>query len=155
MALFLSTYHNKVDKKGRVSVPAPFRAALSGQHFPGVVVYSSFVNPCIEACSLERMEKMAKRIEELDPFSDERDALSAVILGGAVQLGFDTEGRVMLPESLLAKAGIEEGAVFIGKGDTFEIWEPRAFDGYAAKAREIAHQKRLQLRGANGNGGVQ
>ena len=147
MVLFLSTYQNKVDKKGRVSVPAPFRAALSGQHFPGIVAYGSFVNPCVEACSLERMEQMAKRIAQLDPFSDEHDALAATILGGSVQLGFDSEGRVMLPEAMLETAGIDDTAVFIGKGETFEVWEPKKFEAYAKKAREIAHQKRLELRG--------
>ncbi len=153
--LFLSTYQNKVDKKGRVSVPATFRSALAkvtpkGEEFSGIIAYASFINHCVEACGIERIRKLSNRIELLDPFSEERDAFATTILGGSQQLSFDGEGRVMLPEALIEVAGITEMAVFIGKGETFEIWEPRAFAEYAARARELAREKRLRLRGEGG-----
>jgi len=149
--LFLSTYHNKVDKKGRVSVPATFRSALAkgiakDEEFSGIIAYASFINRCVEACGIDRIRKLSERIESLDPFSEERDAFATTILGGSVQLSFDGEGRVMLPESLIEIAGIQDGAVFVGKGETFELWEPRAFNEYAARARELAREKRLRLR---------
>ena len=146
MALFLSTYQNKLDKKGRVSVPALFRAVLAEQSFSGIVAYGSFVNPCIEACGMDRIEKLSARIETLDPFSDERDAFAATILGGSQQLAFDSEGRVMLPDALIEIAGISDQVTFIGKGETFEIWEPESFKAYAARARDMARDKRNQLR---------
>lgn len=150
MALFLSTYHNKLDKKGRISVPAPFRAALVQQNFTGIVVYASFINPCIEACAMNRIEKLSLRLETLDPFSEERDAFAATILGGSVQLAFDGEGRVMLPEQLIVQAGLKDAAIFVGKGPTFEIWEPRTFQSYAERARKLALEKRLALRSDGG-----
>lgn len=146
MALFLSTYVNKVDKKGRVSVPAPFRAVLSNQHFPGIVAYGSFINACIEACGMDRLERLYKQIEALDPFSEERDAFSNTILGGSQQLSFDSEGRVMLPDALMVQAGIDDQAVFVGKGETFEIWQPKAYEDYAVEARRLAAEKRSHLR---------
>lgn len=146
MALFLSSFEKKIDRKGRVSVPSGFRAVLAGEQFQGVVVYPSFVNPCIEACGMSRLEAVMARIDQLDPYSDEHDAFTTSILGGSVQLAFDGEGRVMLPESLLKEVGIGEEAVFVGKGATFEIWEPKAFAEHAAKARKIALEKRLHLR---------
>ncbi len=146
MALFLSTFVNKVDKKGRVSVPAPFRAVLMNQAFGGIIAYSSFVNPCIEACSMERLERLSSSIDTLDPYSDERDAFATTILGGSVQLPFDGEGRVLLPESLLQNAKIDEQAVFVGKGATFEIWQPAAFELYSQKARDLAKEQRATLR---------
>lgn len=146
MALFLSTYHNKVDKKGRVSVPAPFRTVLANQHFNGIVAYASFVNPCIEACGMDRIEQLSSGIDSLDPYSEERDAFATTILGGSVQLGFDGEGRVLLPESLMEGAGIKDQAVFVGKGTTFEIWNPQSFAAYADKARELAKEQRAVLR---------
>lgn len=146
MALFLSTYTNKVDKKGRVSVPASFRAILSNQHFPGIVAYGSFINTCIEACGMERIEKLHAQIETLDPFSEERDVFATTILGGSQQLSFDGEGRVMLPDSLMEMAGITEQAVFVGKGETFEIWQPKAYGDYALEARRLAAERRSQLR---------
>jgi MraZ protein len=146
VVLFLSTYTNKVDKKGRVSIPANFRTALSKQEFQGVVAYPSFVNPCIEACSMDRIEQLSESIDSLDPYSDERDAFAATILGGSVQLSFDGEGRVMLPSSLLEVATISDQAVFVGKGKTFEIWEPETFKAYAQKARDLAQRERGSLR---------
>jgi MraZ protein len=150
MALFLSTYNNKVDKKGRVSVPANFRLALQKEDFQGVVVYSSFVNECVEACGMERMARLSESIDSLDPYSQERDAFAATILGGSFQLPFDGEGRIILPESLMNEAGISDQAVFVGKGATFEIWSPSIFDKYASKARELAKQERSKLRLAPG-----
>jgi len=97
MALFLSTFAKKIDKKGRVSVPAQFRAALTEESFGGIVVYSSFVNPCVEASGMARIEKLSSGIDSLDPFSDERDAFATAVLGGSFQLQFDSEGRVTLP----------------------------------------------------------
>lgn len=143
--LFLSTFEKQIDKKGRVSVPAPFRTVLAGQHFNGIIVYPSFVNGCIEACGMSRIEKMYARIESLDPFSEERDAFATAILGGSVQLPFDGEGRVVLPESLLQQAGIAGQGVFVGKGETFEIWEPGAFRAHETAARELAKAKRGAL----------
>lgn len=145
VVLFLSTFEKQIDKKGRVSVPAPFRAVLAGQHFSGIIVYSSFVNGCIEACGMSRIEKMYQRIESLDPFSEERDAFATAILGGSVQLPFDGEGRVVIPEPLLAQAGISGQGIFVGKGETFEIWEPEAFRAHEQAARELAKAKRMAL----------
>ncbi len=146
MALFLSTYVNKVDKKGRVSVPANFRSALQKEDFQGVIAYASFVNECIESCGMERMARLSESIDSLDPYSEERDAFAATILGGSFQLPFDGEGRIILPESLMKDIGIGEQAVFVGKGATFEIWAPEKFDIYASKAKDLAKQERAKLR---------
>lgn len=154
MALFLSTFVNKLDKKGRVSVPAQFRAALAGQEFNGIIAYPSFINPCVEACGFDRIAKLSASIESLEPFSEERDAFATTILGGSVQIGFDGEGRVMLPELLLEDAKIKEQALFVGKGETFEIWDPKAFEEYAVRARAIAREKRLHLRSDSATGGA-
>jgi MraZ protein len=157
MALFLSTFTNKIDKKGRLSVPASFRAALAKEEFQGAVAYPSFVNPCIEACGMERMERIYESIDGMDPYSEERDAFAASILGSSVQLPFDGDGRIVLPDSLMLQANLDDKAVFVGKGKTFEIWEPDAFAAYADKMREIAKNNRGALRfggAASGNGGA-
>jgi MraZ protein len=145
--LFLSTYHNRIDKKGRISVPASFRAALAGQDFAGIVANASFINPCIEGSGMDRIVKLNERMESLDPFSEERDAFATTLFGQSVQLSFDGDGRVTLPEALIEAASLKEQAVFVGKGEIFEIWEPKAFDAYAKRARELARDKRYQLRG--------
>ncbi len=143
--LFLSTFHNRIDKKNRVSVPATYRAAISSQEFPGIIAYGSIMHACVEACGMNRIQKMNERIDALDPYSAERDAFSASIFGDSVQLSFDGEGRVVLPDSLMKTANLTDTATFVGKGEIFEIWEPKAFETYMAQARELARAKRNTL----------
>ncbi len=145
MALFLSTFINKIDSKGRVSVPAQFRMSLS-KDFSGIVVYESFINECIEGCDIERIKRLSDSIDNLDPFSEERDAFATTILGSAMQLAMDADGRVILPESLLKKTAIKDKALFVGKGPTFEIWHPERFEDYLVKAKASAKEKRGMLR---------
>jgi MraZ protein len=146
MTVFLSTYCNKLDKKGRVSVPAPFRLLLEASGFSGFVAYPSFLHPCIEACSLKRMEVLAHGIEQLDPFSEERHAFAAAILTESVPVPFDGDGRVVVPDALLAPLGTTEQLLFAGKGSTFEIWHPDAFAAHAKEAKALAFAKRDLLR---------
>jgi MraZ protein len=146
VALFLSTFINKIDVKGRVSVPAQFRVSLASQDFSGIIIYESFINDCIEGCDLNRIKALSDSIDNLDPFSEERDAFATAILGSAVQLAFDSDGRVILPQILIKKAEIKDQAVFVGKGSTFEIWQPAKFDKYLIKSKQSAKEKRNLLK---------
>lgn len=146
MALFLSTFTNKVDSKGRVSVPSQFRASLVKENISTMIIYESFVNDSIEGCDLERIKKISESIDNLEPFSEEREAFATTILGGAIQLSIDSDGRVILPEALLKKSGISNKAVFVGKGSTFEIWQPDKFEKYMQKAKIEAKEKRNLLK---------
>jgi MraZ protein len=152
MGLFLSRFVNKIDKKGRVSVPAPFRAALSDQSFAGIVVYPHPKLPAIEGCGLDRMEQMIEGHDRLDQFSDQRDDLGSIFTVSH-QLAFDPEGRVMLPEDLLAHAGITEQAVFAGSGRTFQIWEPKSLERHLSDARDRIRTQRTTLPAARTEGG--
>jgi MraZ protein len=145
--LFLSTYHNRIDKKGRVSIPAQFRGVLAAQEFAGIVAYQSPLHACIEACGMNRIVKLNQRVERFDPYSQERDAFATTIFGESVQLSFDSEGRVMLPEALLAAASLKENVTIVGKGEIFELWEPKAFEKQVAQARALVRDKRFQLKG--------
>lgn len=143
--LFFSSYQNRIDKKGRISVPASFRATLSRPDGNGVIVYQSLRNPCIEACGLARFEKMNAQIESMDPFSPEREAFADTLFGQSVPLSFDSEGRVTLPPHMLEAAGITEDALFVGKGEVFEIWNPKSYQQHSANARATVKQKFHQL----------
>jgi MraZ protein len=146
MALFLSTYTNKIDAKGRVSVPSQFRTSLIGENFSGMVLYESFVNECIVGSDIERIKKLSESIDNLDPFSEERDAFATAVLGGSTQISIDGDGRALLPADLLKKVKIKNELVFIGKGSTFELWEPKKFAEYMDKAKKEAKQKRNLLK---------
>lgn len=153
--LFLSTFINKIDKKGRVSVPSSFRALLTDENFSGLIAYQSISNNCVEACNIERIKHLSESIDDLDPYSDERDAFATIILGGSAKLQFDSEGRVLLPEDLINFAELKDKACFVGKGQTFEIWNPEFYQKHYDKAKEIASQNRsiLRLNKRYNNGG--
>ncbi len=155
MALFLSTYTNKIDKKGRVSVPAAFRAALAGQNFNGFVAFRSHRLPAIEALDMSRMEAISESADGLELFSEKHEDLSATIFADAAQLAFDGEGRVMLPEILTSHAGISDMAAFAGQGRTFQIWAPETFREHQENARARAREQgmTLQLHGAGSRDG--
>jgi MraZ protein len=138
MIFFLSKYLNNIDKKCRISVPAAFRSVITAQSSGGLVLYPSIKNSCIEACSLNRLEHMSKVIANLDPYSEERDAFETIILGESTQISFDNEGRIIIPKFLTEYAHISEQAMFVGKGEVFEIWNPQIFEEHLSKAKEIA-----------------
>ena len=153
MNIFLSKYVNKIDVKGRVSIPASYRAALGAENFNGIIVYPSFKNNCIEACSMSHLEALSRIIQRLDPYSDERDAFETIVLGEAIQLQFDNEGRVTLPSYLTNQIGITNQGCFVGKGLVFEIWNPDNFEKYLKSARLIAQENRSILKNKKDNSG--
>jgi transcriptional regulator MraZ len=144
LGLFFSTFVNKVDRKGRVSVPATFRAALEGSSFPGVILFRSFRLAALDGSGIDRMEELSARIDALDEFSEDREALAS-IFADAQQLPFDGEGRIILPEALSAHAGITETAAFVGLGRTFQIWEPQSFEKHQQELRERARRQGTTL----------
>jgi MraZ protein len=144
VAMFLSTYVNKVDRKGRVSVPATFRTTLAAQRFPGIVVFPSFKYPALEANSLEWMEELANRLDTLDKFSDEHENLE-MLFALSRELPFDTEGRIALPSDLAEHAAITDSVAFVGVGRSFQLWEPTRFAEHMANLRERARQQGTRI----------
>jgi Uncharacterized protein conserved in bacteria len=156
MGLFLSTFVNKVDKKGRVSVPATFRAALSQQSFPGIIAYRSFTSACVEGCGMDFMERLSASAQDIAAFSPEQEDLSSLIFADARQLPWDPEGRIVLPEDVIAHANLSEAAAFVGKGHTFQIWEPHAYKALEAeiRARALKNRPTLPLKKPQGGTGA-
>lgn len=140
MPLFLSTFVNKIDRKGRISVPASFRSALSHLDWPGVVLYRSPLLPAIVGADLGYMERHSEAVDELASLDDPTQALSAAILADSRQLPFDPEGRITLPPDLLEHANIIEQAAFVGRGKTFQIWEPKALEAHNNKALAMVRE---------------
>jgi MraZ protein len=120
--------------------------ALDGQTFAGIILYPSFVHDALDGAGIDLLEKLAASVDQFDPFTDQHDAFATTIFGDSVQLPFDAEGRVNLPENLLAHAGITEQAAFLGRGGTFQVWEPAALTQYKKEALEKARADRAALR---------
>ena len=147
--MFLSNYENKIDKKGRVSVPATFRSHLSSMGYNGFISYPSFNHSALEGCSQDRIEKLSNTIDSLNPFEEKRDFFATSILSESENLQFDTEGRVSLSDRLLEHAKINTNILFVGLGKTFQIWEPQNFEKFKIVARKKAFQNRSNLKWEN------
>ena len=146
MGLFLSTTLNKIDKKGRVSVPSGFRAALASEPFQGVILFKSYTQQALEGVGMSAMESMAGRIDHAFPFfSDDHDELATVLFGESVQLAFDGDGRITLPAELAEFAGIEDKVAFVGMGQKFQIWNPDTFQARKQNARNAVQSKQITL----------
>ena len=144
--MFLSSYENKIDKKGRVSVPATFRSHLSSMGYNGFICYPSFNHLALEACSQDRIEKLSNTIDSLNPFEEKRDYFATSVLSESENLQFDTEGRVSISQKLLNRTKIKNNILFIGLGKTFQIWEPKNFEKFKNFARKKAYQNRSNLK---------
>ena len=147
--MFLSSFENKLDKKGRVSVPSTFRSHLNSMGYNGFVSYPSFNHEALEACSQDRIEKLSNTIDSLNPFEEKRDFFATSILSESENLQFDTEGRISLTEKLLNHAKIKNNILFVGLGKTFQIWEPNIFAKFKITARKQAYQNRSKLKWEN------
>ena len=153
MALFLSKSVNKIDRKGRVSVPAAFRAALGTEISEGVALMPSLREDCcVEGCGMSRIALYAEMLEELNPLSEERAALETAVLADMRVAQFDSEGRIVLPEEFIELAQLEDQALFAGLGKVFQIWNPAVYEEHRARARELARKNISQLPWAGGRG---
>ena len=149
MDRFVSTFSNKIDAKGRVSIPAPFRAVLERDVYAGgIYCYPSLDAPALDAGG----ERLAKKIDGLlaglPDYSDERDELSVALYGDVQVLSIDGDGRIVLPENLRRHAGLDGSVTFVGLGDKFQMWEPGQFE----KRRDIARDKVQSTRKLFGRG---
>jgi MraZ protein len=127
LALFTGHVVNKVDRKGRVSVPASFRNELAKLSFPGIVVFPSPEGlPAIDGAGIDWLENLSANFGTANPFAPKLRQARMALFGQVERLGFDPEGRVILTRGLMEQANISDSAAFIGMGETFQIWQPEA-----------------------------
>jgi MraZ protein len=163
MIPFLGSHQNRLDAKGRVSVPAPFRAVLKTRQDGGhaltngnsingngthLVLRPSHQHACIEAWPAVDFEALAAPLNQLALFSEAQDDLALALYAEAFALETDREGRIVLPDELVAFAGLGDQVTFLGAGRIFQIWEPEAAKRRRAEARERARANGFTLPGA-------
>lgn len=136
MNRFLSSATNRIDAKGRVSVPAVFRQVLARSDIQDLYCLHDFVFPAISVGGPDLFERYERQIADLDPFSPEANRLSLLIHGGGVFARLDGEGRLMVTDFIRAHTGITGEVTFVGRGDHFQLWEPQAFERTVAAARQ-------------------
>lgn len=155
MDRFVSTFTNKIDAKGRVSIPAPFRAVLERDGYAGgIYCYPSLDAPALDAGGERLAQKIDGLLAGLPDYSDERDQLSVALYGDVQVLAVDGDGRIVLPQLLRLHAGFQSEVTFVGLGDKFQMWSPERFDERRRAAREKVqeHRKLLGRRSPSGDG---
>ena len=126
MDLFISKFINKIDKKGRVSLPSSFRNVLPKSNRNEIILYKSIKTKSIEGCGVGRLNEIAERINNLDFFSEDYDDFSSSIFSEIVTSNVDKEGRFLIPEDLKKYANLNNEAAFFGQGYFFQIWNPQS-----------------------------
>ncbi len=149
----MGNHRNRLDAKGRVSIPAPFRTTLrtraekAGLTGSSLVLRPSHKYPCIEGWPEPQFEELATQLHEISLFSQEHDDLAGSLYAEAFQTESDKEGRIVLPDYLTAHAGVTDALMFMGLGRMFQIWEPVAGERRIAEARRGARTDNLTLPG--------
>ena len=143
MDLFLSKFSNNIDKKGRVTLPSLFRNALPKNDRNEIILFKSLKFSAIEGCSSQRINNIAKKINELDIFSDDQEDFATSIFSEVIPTKLDKEGRFLIPDNLKNHANILNEATFIGQGHYFQIWNPKGALERQQKSRErLVKEKR-------------
>ncbi|WP_337266995.1 division/cell wall cluster transcriptional repressor MraZ [Oryzifoliimicrobium ureilyticus] len=136
MSRFLSHATNRIDSKGRVSVPAAFRSALAQHNIQELYCFQDFVFPAISVGGVDLLERFERQISAADPFSPDANAMSLLIHGGGVFMKLDAEGRLMVTDFIRDFTGISDEVTFVGRSDHFQLWQPQAFQAAQTQARE-------------------
>jgi MraZ protein len=145
MDRFVSHYTLRLDAKGRVSIPASFRAVLARDGFDGLYCYPTLDRPALDAGGNALLAEIETLIARFSPYSEEREQFSAALYGTSEILKVDGEGRVILSEPLKEHAGISSEVAFAGLGHKFQIWEPGRFRAELAEATEKVRALKKQL----------
>ncbi len=152
MDRFVSNFTNRLDAKGRVSIPASFRAVLARDGYEGLYVHPALDAPALDAGGNTLLGEIDAFLSSLPAYSDERDQLSTALFGTSEVLKVDPEGRVSLTESVKAHAGITDMITFVGLGRKFQIWQPDGFRTHLEEARARVRELKRKLGGAAGPG---
>jgi len=125
----MGTHQSRLDAKGRMSVPAAFRAALRAaatEGVPSLILRPSHTLACIDAWPASRFEALAAGFDKIDLFAEGQDDLATTLYADAWPVEPDREGRIIVPDSLVQHAGLTEAVSFMGLGSRFQIWDPEA-----------------------------
>jgi len=123
--MFIGEYSHNLDDKGRVAVPVKFRAMLKG----GAVVTRGIDN-CLFLYTKKEWQELAAKLAKLPISKANTRAFARLMLAGAMDVTFDNQGRIMLPEYLRKFAGLKKNITIAGLYDRLEIWDEAAWNKY-------------------------
>ena len=133
---FVSTFTNRLDAKGRVSIPASFRTVLARDGFDGLYTCPTLDRRAVDAGGNALRDTIRLSLSQFEPFSEEYEQLSTTLIGESEVLKIDQDGRTVLSQAIMDHAGVTDRVTFVGQGFKFQIWEPDRFADYREEAKE-------------------
>jgi MraZ protein len=138
MAGFVSHFTNRLDAKGRVSIPAPFRAVLARDGFEGLYCIASSHCAAVDAGGNDLLAEINRRSEDYAKLSPDHDALAIALFGASENPRIDGDGRMTISDMIREHTGLSDEVTFVGMNYKFQIWEPQKFREYRAEAQRRA-----------------
>ena len=135
MDRFLSSAVNRIDAKGRVSVPAHFRSVLQKRGYSDLYALRALDVAALDVGGMDLLDRYEQRIALEDPFLQTADDMSFFCHGDGAFLKLDQDGRITVNDFIREHTGITTDVAFVGRGHFFQIWEPEQFSCYRAEAR--------------------
>ncbi len=123
--MFIGEYNHNLDDKGRLAIPAKFRTILK----KGAVVTKGLDN-CLFLYSKEQFETIAKKFSALPISQAKARAFARHMLAGAMDVEFDNQGRITLPEYLRKFSGLKKSIIVAGLYNHLEIWDEASWNKY-------------------------
>jgi MraZ protein len=138
--MFIGEYHHSVDEKGRMAVPAKFRAKLKN----GAVVTKGLDN-CLVIYPRSEWETLAEKLSSLPISQANTRAFSRLMLAGAMDIELDKQGRVIVPEYLRKYAHVKKKVVVAGLYNRLEVWNEDKWEEYRTETEEASNEIAEQL----------
>ena len=133
--MFKGTYHYRLDAKGRLPVPAPFRRVLAGEAGGGLV--ATLLDECLAVYPSREWQRLEARLVRLPAFSAPVKGLSRLLASRAADCALDGQGRIRLPPALRAAAGLGREATVIGVLNRFEVWVPERWSAFVESSERL------------------
>lgn len=145
MDRFVSHYVNRLDAKGRVSIPAPFRAVLQRDGHDGLYLHRALDEPALDCGGHALLREIDALLDGMPLYSPRRDLFAMALLGASQILKIDPDGRIVVSDMIREAAGITDQIAFVGQGHKFQIWEPGRFQARFEAARDELRRLRQSL----------
>lgn len=136
MDRFLSSAVNRIDAKGRVSVPAHFRSIVQKRGYGELYALRSLDAPSLDVGGPDLLDSFEKRIAQEDPFLQTADDMSLLFYGDGAFLKLDQDGRITVTDFIRDHTGISSEVAFVGRGHFFQMWEPSRLARHTEEVRE-------------------
>ena len=135
MNRFLSNAVNRIDAKGRVSVPAHFRTVVQQRGYSELYAIRQLDVPALDVGGLDLLDRYEERMKLEDPFLQTADDMSFFVHGDGAFLKLDQDGRITVTDFIREHTGISSEVAFVGRGNFFQMWEPGKLSAYGAEVR--------------------